>query len=153
MSGTFVPSVGSVCIQAGAAEFAGNERPSVALSPSPQAVILIVEDEFLIRAAAIEFAERAGFVVIEAENADAAIKILEVRNDIRVVFTDINMPGSMNGLRLARAIGDRWPPIKLIVASGRPLPSDEEFPENALFLPKPYDYDRVRAALSQAASA
>ena len=81
-------------------------------------VVLIVEDEPLVRLGAVQAIEDAGFEVIEAANADEAIRILENRSDIRVVFTDIHMPGSIDGLKLAHAVRDRWPPIKIIVTSG-----------------------------------
>jgi CheY-like chemotaxis protein len=75
-------------------------------------VILIVEDEFLLRMDSAEMIENAGFEVVQAGNADEAISILQVRPAIHVVFTDIQMPGSMDGLKLARFVRDRWPPIK-----------------------------------------
>ena len=81
--------------------------------------VLVVEDESLVRLGAVTIIEDAGFEVIEAASADEAIGILECRSDIRVVFTDIHMPGSMDGLKLAQAVRDRWPPIKIIVTSGR----------------------------------
>ena len=81
-------------------------------------VVLIVEDEFLLRIDAAEVIAAAGFEVIEAANADEAIEVLEARRDIMVVFTDIQMPGSMDGLKLARAIRGRWPPIKIVATSG-----------------------------------
>ena len=81
-------------------------------------VVLIVEDEFLIRLHAAQIIEEAGFDVIEASNADEAISILEVRSDITVLFTDIQMPGSMDGLKLAAAVKGRWPPIKIVATSG-----------------------------------
>ena len=84
----------------------------------PSAVVLIVEDEFLIRLHAAQIIEGAGFDVIEASNADEAISILEVRSDIIVLFTDIQMPGSMDGLKLAAAVKGRWPPIKIVATSG-----------------------------------
>ena len=77
--------------------------------------MLVVEDEPLSRIHALNLVEEAGYVAIEASNADEAISILEARKDIRIVFTDIDMPGSMDGLKLARAIRDRWPPIELIL--------------------------------------
>ncbi len=80
-------------------------------------VVLIVEDEFLLRMDAAEAIAAAGFEVIEAVNADQAIEVLEARRDITVVFTDIQMPGSMDGLKLARAVRGRWPPIKIIATS------------------------------------
>jgi CheY-like chemotaxis protein len=82
-------------------------------------VILIVEDDFLIRMGAAEMIEAAGFAIVEAADADEAMEILEVRLDITVVFTDIQMPGSMDGLKLAAAIRGRWPPIKIVATSGR----------------------------------
>ena len=80
-------------------------------TPSRQ-VVLIVEDEALVRMPAVDTIEEAGFEILEATNADEAILLLEARLDITVVFTDIEMPGSMNGLRLAEAVRGRWPPIK-----------------------------------------
>jgi two-component system, response regulator PdtaR len=120
-------------------------------SPAGTAV-LIVEDESLIRGAAAEFLEASGYRVFEAANADEAIALLESRDDIRVVFTDINMPGSMDGLRLAHAIRERWPPIVLIVTSGRGSPDARDFPPGAEFLPKPYDYRNIAAMLQRLAN-
>ena len=88
------------------------------LSSSKRPVVLIVEDEFLLRMDAVEMIAAAGFEVVEAGNADQAIEILEARRDITVVFTDIQMPGSMDGLKLARAVRGRWPPIKIVATSG-----------------------------------
>ena len=101
-------------------------------------VILIVEDEFLLRLDSAETIEHAGFEVIQAANADEAIAILKGRPDIHVVFTDIQMPGSMDGLKLARFVRDRWPPIKIIATSGRVVVDDDDLPTGSVFLPKPY---------------
>src|ERR1700721_4006147 len=102
-------------------------------------VILIVEDETLTRWGAVKMTEDAGFEVLEAANADEAIEILESRDDIRVVFTDIHMPGSMDGLKLAHAVRDRWPPIEIIVTSGLSLVDvPQVLPERGIFFPKPY---------------
>jgi CheY-like chemotaxis protein len=98
--------------------------------------ILVVEDEVLIRDFVLEELEHAGFDVVVASNADDAIVILETQLGIRLVFTDIDMPGSMNGLKLAAAVRDRWPPIHIIVTSGKGRPG--ELPARALFIPKPY---------------
>ena len=86
-------------------------------------IVLVVEDEFLLRLEAVDFLEEAGFVVHQASDADEAIALLELHVDIQVVFTDIHMPGSMDGLKLAHYVRGRWPPIKLFIASGlaRPL--------------------------------
>ena len=101
-------------------------------------VILIVEDEFLLRLDSAETIEHAGFEVIQAANADEAIAILKGRPEIHVVFTDIQMPGSMDGLKLARFVRDRWPPIKIIATSGRVVVHDDDLPTGSVFLPKPY---------------
>jgi CheY-like chemotaxis protein len=94
--------------------------------------VLIVEDEALVRLGAARMIEDAGFDVIEAANADEAIQILESRSDI---FTDIHMPGSMDGLKLAHAVRHRWPPIKIIVTSGRELLTERDLPEGGCFCP------------------
>jgi CheY-like chemotaxis protein len=100
--------------------------------------VLIVEDEPLVRAGAVSAIEAEGFEVIEAANADEAVRILESRGDIRAVFTDIQMPGSMDGLKLAHAVRNRWPPIKIIVTSGRERLTAHDLPEGGRFLAKPY---------------
>jgi len=102
-------------------------------------LVLVVEDEVLVRMNALSLLEEAGFGVLEAGNADEAISLLERRKDIRIVFTDINMPGNMDGLRLAHAIRNRWPPIELVLTSGQMRVSDEDMPERGLFLGKPYE--------------
>jgi CheY-like chemotaxis protein len=88
------------------------------ISAAKRAVILIVEDDVLIRMDAAQMIAGGEFDVIEAANADEAIAILETRLDVTIVFTDIQMPGSMDGLKLSAAIRDRWPPIKIIATSG-----------------------------------
>jgi CheY-like chemotaxis protein len=114
-----------------------------------KAVILVVEDEALIRLEAVQTLEDAGFGAVAASNADDALKILEVRNDIRAVFTDIHMPGTLDGLRLARAVRGRWPPIHLILTSGLVVPNEEEFPANGRFIPKPYEAALLIATLRE----
>ena len=109
--------------------------------PHPEAVrpvVLIVEDEFLIRMYAAEMIEAAGYDVIEAINADHAIAILESRRDIRVVFTDLNLPGSMDGVKLAHAVRHRWPPVHIIATSAYHPILKDELPEGSVFLPNPY---------------
>ena len=114
-------------------------------------VVLVVEDDALIRMDVVSMIEEAGFAVIEASNADDAIRLLEGRSDIAVVFTDIEMPGSMNGLTLAFAIRDRWPPVAIIIASGRIRPQPEEMPPDVTFLRKPYSEAIVMDAIRRAA--
>lgn len=102
-------------------------------------LVLVVEDEVLVRLNAVFHLEEAGFDTLQAGNADEAIALLESRKDITIVFTDIHMPGSMDGLRLAHAIRDRWPPIELVVTSGLKRVPREDLPERGHFLSKPYD--------------
>jgi CheY-like chemotaxis protein len=114
-----------------------------------RSVVLVVEDDFLIRMHATEMIADAGFDVVEAASADEAILILEGRLDITVVFTDIQMPGSMDGLKLAAAIRGRWPPIKIVATSGLVNVRQDELPEGGRFLPKPYRPDQVVRALRE----
>jgi two-component system, response regulator PdtaR len=101
-------------------------------------IVLIVEDEPLLRINGAEIVAEAGFEVVEAGNADEAIAILEARADIHIVFTDVQMPGSMDGLKLAWFVRERWPPIKLVVTSGRAPISQADLPTGGLFIGKPY---------------
>src|ERR1700730_7179482 len=88
------------------------------------AVVLVVEDEMLLRMRAVDMVEDAGYTSVEAVDADEAVAILESRSDIALMFTDIQMPGSMDGLKLAHTVRERWPPIKIILASGQLKPAD-----------------------------
>ncbi|MDB6147444.1 MAG: signal transduction histidine kinase [Spartobacteria bacterium] len=99
--------------------------------------VLIVEDEMILRMRAVDIVEDAGFCPVEAINADEALAILESRSDISLLFTDIQMPGSMDGLKLAHAVHDRWPAIKIILVSGQVKPSDAEKPADSRFFGKP----------------
>ena len=114
-----------------------------------RSVVLIVEDEFLIRMDAVDMVGAAGFNVVEAENADDAILVLESRLDITVVFTDIQMPGSMDGLKLAAAIRGRWPPIKIVATSGLGKIREDDLPAGSRFLPKPYSAQQIVGALRE----
>jgi CheY-like chemotaxis protein len=99
-------------------------------------VVLVVEDEPLTLMDAVELVNEAGFEAISARNADDAMTILERREDIRMIFTDINMPGSMDGLKLAHAVRNRWPPIEIIVTSAN-LRVAQQLPDRGIFVPKP----------------
>jgi CheY-like chemotaxis protein len=112
-------------------------------------VILIVEDEFLLRIGSAEVLENAGFEVVQAGDADEAIAILTARPDIHVVFTDIQMPGSMDGLKLAQFVRNRWPPIKIVATSGVVRVEDGDLPAGSVFLPKPYRDAELIAALRE----
>ena len=112
-------------------------------------VVLIVEDELLLRIDAAEMIKAAGFEVVEAANADQAIEILEARRDITVVFTDVQLPGSMDGLKHARAVRGRWPPIKIVATSGHLHVGKADLPEGGRFLPKPYSPTEVNGVLRE----
>lgn len=109
--------------------------------------VLVVEDEPLLRLMALDLVEDAGFEAVEARDADEAISILEARKDITVVFTDVDMPGSMDGLKLAAAIRDRWPPIEIIITSGHVRLDDGGIPPRTVFFSKPYDHSEVTSTL------
>ena len=114
-------------------------------------VILVVEDEPLLRLNAMSLLEDAGHTVVEAANAAEAILILERRTDIQIVFTDINMPGSMDGLKLVEAVRLRWPPVLLIVTSGKNALRDSDLPEGGQFIPKPYRSAQVLSMIEKLA--
>lgn len=100
---------------------------------------------------AVSVARDSGFEVLSAGTADEAIKILESRSDIRLVFTDVNMPGSMDGRRLAHAVRNRWPPVELIVTSGHRHIQSHELPDRGRFLAKPYNIEALSQAFQEMA--
>lgn len=110
-------------------------------------VVLVVEDDMLLRMRAIDMVADAGYSSIEAVDADEAVAILESRSDIALLFTDIQMPGSMDGLMLAHAVHKRWPPIKIIVVSGQMKPSHVDTPPDSRFFDKPLDSGKMVAEL------
>ena len=101
-------------------------------------LVLVVEDEALIRMSSADVIRDLGFEVIEAVDADHAISLLESVPGVTVVFTDIQMPGSMDGLLLAAVVRDRWPPIALLITSGKMRPASSDMPTGARFISKPY---------------
>ena len=105
--------------------------------------VLVVEDEMILRMRAVDLVEDAGFCPVEAVNADEAMSILESRSDISLLFTDIQMPGSMDGLKLAHAVHERWPSIKIILVSGQVKPSDAERPADSRFFGKPLGVEQM----------
>ena len=108
-------------------------------------VVLVVEDEPLVRLHTIGVVENAGFQAIGARHADEAVHTLEARNDIRLVITDVMMPGSMDGLRLANVIRDRWPPINLILISANRI-AVSDIPERGKFFSKPINDRQIEQA-------
>jgi len=111
------------------------------------AVVLVVEDEMLLRMRAVDMVEDAGFTPVEAVDADEAVAILEARSDIALLFTDIQMPGSMDGLKLAHAVHKRWPPIKIILVSGQLKLANLDIPVDSCFFGKPLEAEAVIAQM------
>jgi CheY-like chemotaxis protein len=103
------------------------------------AVVLVVEDEMLLRMRAVDMVEDAGFTPVEAVDADEAVAILEARSDVALMLTDIQMPGTMDGLNLAHTVHRRWPPIKIILVSGQLKLADIDIPLDSRFFAKPLD--------------
>ena len=114
---------------------------------SAPAVVLVVEDEMLLRMRAVDMVEDAGFTSVEAVNADEAVAILESRSVIALLLTDIQMPGSMDGLKLAHAVHERWPPIKIILVSGQLRPENIDIPADSRFFGKPLEAEEMIAEM------
>lgn len=111
------------------------------------AVVLVVEDEMLLRMRAVDMVEDAGYASVEAMDADEAVAILESRSDIALMLTDIQMPGSMDGLTLAHAVHERWPPIKIILVSGQLKLANINIPADSRFFGKPLEAKEMIAQL------
>jgi CheY-like chemotaxis protein len=114
--------------------------------------VLVVEDDAIIRMMAMDLVQDTGFIAYEAANADDALVLLEERPDIRILFTDIDMPGSMDGLALAHKVRDRWPPMFILVASGHIRITQDKMPLDGQFVSKPYPPSVIIGALNKAAS-
>ncbi|MEP9389002.1 response regulator [Mesorhizobium sp. KR9-304] len=114
-----------------------------------KAVVLVVEDNTLIRMGAVDLVLSAGYEALEARDADEAIRILESRDDVDLVFTDVQMPGTMDGIKLSHYIRDRWPPVKLIVASGATILEESSLPAGSRFFAKPYDDHTITDAIAR----
>src|SRR3954469_13135336 len=117
--------------------------------PDPAPIVLVVEDEMVLRMRAVDIVEDAGFVPIEAVSADQAIEILESRDDISLLFTDVQMPGTMDGLKLAHAAHTRWPHIKIILVSGQIAITEADKPDDSKFFPKPLEIQQMIIELQQ----
>src|SRR6266436_10316849 len=111
------------------------------------AVVLVVEDEMLLRMRAVDMVEDAGYTPVEAVDADEAVAILESRSDIALMFTDIQMPGSMDGLKLAHAVHERWPPIKIMLVSGQMNLLNLDLPPCSKFFGKPLEAKEMIAEI------
>jgi two-component system, response regulator PdtaR len=124
------------------------KRRSALKSP----VVLLVEDEPLVRELDIDVLQESGFRVLEARTADEAFDILKTRPDVHVVFTDVDMPGSLNGFEFARLVHQGWPAIPILVTSGKLQPQPGDLPPNATFLPKPFRPEGLARLLEQLVS-
>jgi CheY-like chemotaxis protein len=111
------------------------------ISTPVEPTVLVVDDEALLRMHAAGILEQEGYAVVEAANADEALKVLEATPDVRLLFTDIQMPGAHDGMDLARQVLARWPNIRLVIASGRAKPARAEIPDDGRFIVKPYSAD------------
>ncbi|WAJ29519.1 response regulator [Antarcticirhabdus aurantiaca] len=111
--------------------------------------VLVVEDEALVRMVMVDELEEAGFRVIEADNADDGLAELERHQDIMALLTDIELPGSIDGVKLARITNERYPDAAVIVMSGRIRPGRQELPRHARFFGKPYRHAEVIEALHE----
>lgn len=111
--------------------------------------ILVVEDETLIRLIAADALEESGFKVLEACNAAEALTLLDEHGEVAVLFTDINMPGEMDGLALARHVARERPEIKVIITSGKQWLDSSSLPDEGMFLPKPYRPSQLTAAVAR----
>jgi CheY-like chemotaxis protein len=112
-------------------------------------IVLIVEDEMLLRMRVVDMMEDAGYVPVEAVDADEAMAILRSRSDIVLMLTDVQMPGSMNGLQLAHAVREHWPPIKIILASGQLKLSGSDIPPGSRFFGKPLQSAEIIAEMRE----
>lgn len=111
--------------------------------------LLVVDDEALIRMDVVDQLESEGFTVLEAATADEAISILASNSGIRLVLTDIDMPGSMDGLKLAAAVRDKWPPVQIIVMSGHRMVEITDLPDGSVFFSKPYQHAVVMESVTK----
>ena len=122
------------------------------MDSTPEATVLVVEDEELARLIITDYLREGGFAVLQASDAEQALAVLEQRGDVRAVVLDVVMPGAMDGIALAHLIHERWPGIGLLVMSGKGVPKMVQLPPGAGFLPKPYFgpsiVGRLRAIIS-----
>lgn len=112
-------------------------------------VVLVVEDEMMLRMRVVDMVEDAGYIPVEAVDADEAMAILRSRSDIALMLTDVQMPGSMNGLQLAHAVHENWPPIKIILASGQLKLSGSDIPRDSRFFGKPLQSAEIIAEMRE----
>jgi two-component system, response regulator PdtaR len=108
--------------------------------PNRLPAILVVEDEVLVRIDLVDTIQEAGFPTFEADGADEAIRLMENHPEIQVLFTDIDMPGTMDGLKLSHYVRHRWPPVRIIITSGHVFASPDQMPDQSMFIAKPHQH-------------
>jgi CheY-like chemotaxis protein len=124
----------------------------VASYQTPRPVVLVVEDEPLVRMNAVDMVEEAGFEAVEAANSKQALDVLESRSDVGIILSDIDMPPGIDGMALVAIIRQRWPPISIILVSGHVASADVRIPEGGVFFSKPYWQPEIVAALHRIAA-
>ncbi len=112
-------------------------------------VVLLVEDEPLVRTLQVDILRDAGFWVVEAQDADEAFEVLKRRSDVKAVLTDVDMPGSINGFEFARLVAQGWPDVGILVISGKAAPGPHDLPGSASFIAKPVRPAPLVAELKQ----
>jgi len=112
-------------------------------------IALVVDDEPLIRMDTADFISEAGYYVVEADTADEAFAFLEKYSFLQLLFTDVQTGGDLDGFELARTVAERWPDIKVIVASGARMPQEGDLPSNASFVQKPFSAATLLEALQE----
>jgi DNA-binding NtrC family response regulator len=132
-------SRGLVCEQLAMNRVKPRALSEMVRSKSPKSpVVLVVDDEEIVRGNAVEMLRADGYEVIDAPDAAAALRLLEERSDVKVLFTDVNMPGHLDGLQLARDVHERWPNVLLLITSGHDMLREADIPDDGRFLAKPY---------------
>ena len=115
-----------------------SDRRNETAGPRQDVKVLVVEDELFVRLMAVDAIEDAGYVAIEAEDGDKALAMLDGRDDIDILFSDIKMPGTLDGLALVQKVRERWPSMPIILTSGHLYADDINMPASVPFLQKPY---------------
>lgn len=114
---------------------------------SDKQTVLVVEDDILVRMLGVDILEDAGFTVLEADSADQALALLAEHDDVHLLFSDVDMPGSMNGIELARLVHARWPSIRLLLTSGHHQIDEKSLPDQGRFVRKPWTQERLMASI------
>jgi CheY-like chemotaxis protein len=120
-----------------------------ATSSADHPTILVTEDDGLVRLFASDLLEESGYTVLEADSAEEALKVMEKRKDVRLLFTDIEMPLGIDGLELARQVHERWPKVLLVITSGKVRPAKAEIADSGRFIPKPYRAEELLGELDE----